>query len=171
MTGTATHSFPIQAAVINGRQKYPPFSSALRHSMFSNRGHSSPSRALSDNRLDTNPTRRQARRRLRQRDDAHRQDRGVVASRTCPWGGLNATGLGGVESRLRTTAQVFAEPASAGARPHVTKTQPNNYPHASAASGSDPTTRRGLTLHRPPETRPGRVHRWGLGGWYHRSIM
>ena len=37
--------------------------------------------------------------------------------------------------------------------------------------GSNRTTRRGRTLHRPPETRPGRVHRWGLGGWYHRSIM
>ena len=36
---------------------------------------------------------------------------------------------------------------------------------------SDPTTRRWRTLRRPPETRPGRVHRWGVGGWYHRSIM
>ena len=26
-------------------------------------------------------------------------------------------------------------------------------------------------FHRPPETRPVRMHRWGLGGWYHRSIM
>ena len=122
----------------------------------------SPSRALSEQPLDTNPTRRQASRRLRQRDDTHGHGLGGAGARTCPAWRRDATRPGGSKPLRHQNAGVRVAGLDHGADHTRHEPDPNNYPHATAARGSDPTTRRRRTLPRPPETRP--VGGTG-GGW------
>ena len=130
----------------------------------------SPSRTLSEQPLDTNPTRRQASPRLRQRDDTHGHGLGGVDSRTCPAWRRDATRPGGSKPLRHQNAGVRVAGLDRGAD-HTSRSDPKQLRarHCRPPVGPhDPPAAHSPSTSGDPARRG---HRGGLGGWYHRSIM